>query len=110
MRTPPSRDDVWLVALDRSRGAEIRKTRPCLIISPDEMNAHLNTAIIAPLTTTERRYPSRVTLLFRGKRGQIALDQLRTVDRERLIQKLGTISTKTATAVSAVLAEMFARP
>jgi mRNA interferase MazF len=105
----PQRDEVWLIALDPSRGSEIKKTRPCLVISPDEMNEHLNTVIIAPMTTTIRGYPTRVNLRFKNKAGQIALDQLRTVDRERLVRRLGKLSNQTATQVSTVLAEMFAR-
>lgn len=107
--TGPLRDEVWLVALDPSRGAEIQKTRPCLVVSPDEINANLRTVIVAPMTTTERRYPTRVRLMFQGKTGQVALDQLRAVDRERLIRKLGTVSVRTANVVSAVLLEMFTR-
>ena len=106
----PRLDEVWLVALDPTSGAEIRKTRrPCLIISPDEMNLHLRTAIVAPMTTAERPYPTRVAVMFQGKRGQVALDQLRAVDRQRLVRKLGTVSARTAAAVSATLIEMFAR-
>jgi mRNA interferase MazF len=87
----------------------MQKTRPCLIVSPDEMNQHLRTAIIAPMTTSERPYPTRVALSFQGKHGQVALDQLRAVDRQRLVRKLGKISAKTAEAVSATLMEMFVR-
>jgi len=105
----PRLDEVWLVALDPTSGAEIRKTRPCLIISPNEMNLHLRTTIIAPMTTAERPYPTRVAVTFQGKRGQVALDQLRAVDRQRLVRKLGTVSARTAAAVSAILIEMFAR-
>jgi mRNA interferase MazF len=105
----PRLDEVWLLALDPTSGAEIRKTRPCLIISPDEMNQHLRTAIIAPMTTTERPYPTRVAAAFQGKRGQVALDQIRAVDRQRLVRRLGTVTARTATAVSAALVEMFAR-
>jgi len=108
--TSPQRDEVWLVALDPSRGSEIRKTRPCLVVSPDEMNRHLMTTIIAPMTTTQRLYPTRVALTFQGKKGQAALDQLRAVDRQRLVRKLGVIAPKTAVLVSATLSEMFARP
>ena len=103
------RDEVWLVALDPSRGSEIRKTRPCLIASPDEMNESLQTLLVAPMTTTPRSYPTRVSLTFRGKSGQIALDQLRAIDRQRLGRKLGTIPAKTAQEVSSVLVEMFVR-
>ena len=105
----PRLDEVWLVALDPAAGAEIRKTRPCLIISPNEMNLHLWTAIVAPMTTTQRPYPTRVEVTFQGKHGQVALDQLRAVDRHRLVRKLGTVSAITAAAVSATLVEMFAR-
>lgn len=107
--TLPRLDEVWLVTLDPASGAEIQKTRPCLVVSPDEMNEHLRTAIVAPMTTVQRRYPTRVAVAFQGKRGQVALDQLRAVDRQRLVRKLGRISVRTATEVSAVLVEMFAR-
>ena len=106
---PPRLDEVWLVSLDPTQGAEIQKTRPCLIVSPDESNRHLRTVIIAPMTTVARPYPTRVALTFQGKHGQVALDQLRAVDRQRLFRKLGRISTKIAAAVSTVLVEMFAR-
>jgi mRNA interferase MazF len=106
---PPRLDEVWLVSLDPTQGAEIQKTRPCLIVSPDESNRHLRTVIIAPMTTVARPYPTRVALTFQGKQGQVALDQLRAVDRQRLFRKLGRISPKTAAAVSTVLVEKFAR-
>lgn len=106
---PPARDEVWLVSLDPTVGSEIRKTRPCIVVSPDEMNRHLRTVIVAPMTSAERPYPTRVPVMFRGKRGQVAVDQLRAADRQRFIRKLGMISTKTAEAVSSRLAEMFAR-
>ena len=105
----PQRDEVWLVVLDPTQGAEIQKTRPCLVISPDEMNQHLRTAIIAPMTTVRRPYPTRVAVRFQGIRGQVALDQLRAVDRQRLLRMLGAVSAKTAKDVSATLLEMFAR-
>jgi len=105
----PRLDEVWLVSLDPTQGAEIRKTRHCLVISPDESNRHLQTVIIAPLTTVERPYPTRVALIFHGKRGQVALDQLRAVDRHRLVRKLGRIPSTTAERISTVLIEMFAR-
>ena len=104
-----SRFEVYLVNLDRTIGSEIRKARPCLIVSPDEMNLQLRTTIIAPMTTAERPYPTRVAVVFQGKRGQVALDQLRAVDRQRLVRKLGTVSARTAAVVSATLVEMFAR-
>jgi mRNA interferase MazF len=105
----PLQGEVWLVVLDPTQGSEIQKTRTCLIISPDEMNRHLRTVIIAPMTTVTRPYPTRVAVRFQGKRGQVALDQLRAVDRQRLVQMLGEVSAKTAQEVSATLVEMFAR-
>lgn len=101
------RFEVYLVSLDPTRGSEIRKTRPCLVVSPDEMNAHIRTVIVAPMTTTIRNYPTRVTLTFKRKKGQIALDQIRTIDKARLVRKLGKIERKTAEAVVAILVEMF---
>ena len=109
MVNAPKLDEVWLVSLDPTAGSEIRKTRPCLIVSPDEMNRYLQTAIVAPMTTAERAYPSRVPVTFQAKRGQVALDQIRAVDRTRLLKKLGSVSSRTAQAVSAVLVEMFSR-
>jgi mRNA interferase MazF len=105
----PRRDEVWLVSLEPTQGSEIRKTRPCLVVSPDEANEYLRTVIIAPMTTTERPYPTRVSMMFQNKRGQVALDQIRAVDRKRLVRKLGTAPTKTAQAVSSVLMEIFTR-
>jgi mRNA interferase MazF len=105
----PQRDEVWLVTLDPAQGVEIQKTRPCLVISPDEMNQHLQTVIIAPMTTVTRPYPTRVPVRFRRKGGQVALDQLRAVDRRRLVRKLGTVSADTAQAAAATLLEMFRR-
>ena len=105
----PKQDEVWLVTLDPTHGAEIRKTRPCLVVSPDEMNGYLQTIIVAPMTTVMRPYPTRVPLRFQGKSGQAALDQLRAVDRQRLVRKLGTISANTARQASEVLVEMFRR-
>ncbi len=105
----PRRDEVWLVSLDPTHGAEIQKTRPCVVVSPDEMNRHLKTVIVAPMTTAIRPYPTRVNLRFQGKSGQTALDQLRAVDKQRLIKKLGTISPAAAQQSSDVLLEMFTR-
>lgn len=105
----PLRDEIWLVSLDPTQGSEMRKTRPCLVVSPDEMNRHLRTVLIAPMTTVERAYPTRVSLTFQGKRGQVVLDQVRAVDRQRLARKIGKISAVTAQAVSDVLVEMFSR-
>src|SRR5687768_11129727 len=102
------RFDIYLVNLDPTIGSEIKKTRPCLIISPDEMNKHINTIIIAPLTTQGNSYPTRVNLTFKGKQGQIVLDQFRTIDKVRLIRKLGKIDNLIQTKVLNVLAELFA--
>ena len=102
------RFDVFLVNLDPTQGHEIRKTRPCLIISPDEMNRHIRTAIIAPMTTRGQDYPSRIRVTFQKKQGQIVLDQIRTVDKSRLIRKLGRLDKRTAEEVLSVLQEMFA--
>jgi mRNA interferase MazF len=107
-QTAPRRHQVWLVTLDPAHGAEIQKTRPCLVVSPDEMNRHLRTVIIAPMTTVTRPYPTRVAVRFQGKRGQVALDQLRAVDQQRLVRKLAEITARTAQDVSATLVEMFA--
>jgi mRNA interferase MazF len=103
----PRRFEVWLVSLDPATGTEIKKTRPCVIVSPDEMNRHLRTAIVAPLTSTLRNYPMRVRLKFQGKEGEIALDQLRAVDRERLAKRLGSVDPETSRAIAATLVEMF---
>jgi len=102
------RFDVYLVALDPTVGSEIQKIRPCLVVSPDEMNRHIATVIVAPMTTQGRPYPSRVSCLFEGKEGQVVLDQLRTVDKTRLLKFLGRIDPETQTAVLAFLAQMFA--
>ena len=102
------RFEVYLVNLDPTVGSEIKKMRPCLIISPEEMNTHIATVIVAPMTTKGRAYPTRVSCKFQGKDGQIVLDQIRTVDKIRLAKRLGTISAATQKAVLAVLAEMFA--
>ena len=109
MVSHPRLDEVWLISLDPTQGPEIQKIRPCLVVSPDEINRHLRTVIIAPMTTSERPYPTRVTVTFQSKRGQVALDQLRAVDRQRLVRRLGSVSAKTAQAVSTLLVEMFTR-
>ncbi|MBJ6727197.1 type II toxin-antitoxin system PemK/MazF family toxin [Geomesophilobacter sediminis] len=103
-----SRFDVHLVNLDPTIGSEIRKARPCLVISPDEMNHYLATVIVAPMTTKGKDYPSRVTCTFKGKSGQVVLDQIRTVDKKRLVKKLGKVDKPTQKAVLALLSEMFA--
>jgi len=102
------RFDVFLINLDPTLGKEIQKTRPCVVISPDEMNRHIATVIIAPMTTKSRAYPTRIPCQFQGKAGQIILDQIRTVDKTRLVKKLGQISLSEQKIVLDTLAEMFA--
>jgi mRNA interferase MazF len=101
------RFDVFLVCLDPTLGSEIKKTRPCLVVSPDEMNRCIKTAIVAPMTTKGRAYPTRVSCRFQGKEGQIVLDQIRTVDKQRLIKRLGRISPPAQKEVLVTLAAMF---
>ncbi len=105
----PRRDEVWLVSLDPTHGAEIQKTQPCVVISPEEMNQFLWTVIVAPMTTALRSYPTRVSVRFQSKAGQVALDQLRSVDKQRLVKKLGSIPSNVAQQCSEVLIEMFRR-
>jgi mRNA interferase MazF len=102
------RFDVFLVALDPTVGHEIKKTRPALIVSPDEMNEFLTTYLVAPMTTKGRPYPTRIPCAFQRKQGQIVLDQLRTVDESRLVKRLGRITPSTQREVLAALQEMFA--
>ena len=108
MGVTPKRGDVFLVSLDPTEGKEIKKTRPCLIVSPDELNSQLNTFLVAPMTTGGHPYPFRITCRFRGRQGYIVLDQLRTVDRVRLIRRLGQISPAAIKATLTTLQEMFA--
>ncbi len=103
-----NRFDVCLVNLDPTQGHEIKKTRPCVVVSPNEMNRCIATVIVAPMTTKVRTYPTRVSCTFRGKRGQIVLDQLRAVDKTRLVKKLGRVSAPAQKQVIEVLGEMFA--
>lgn len=102
------RGDVFLVSLDPTRGGEIQKTRPCVIVSPDELNAYLRTFIVAPLTTGGHPYPFRVPCRFESRAGYVVIDQIRTVDRERLMRRLGKVSSSTLGRVLAILQEMFA--
>ena len=102
------RFDVYLVTLDPTVGYEIKKTRPCLVVSPDEMNAHIGTVIVAPMSGTIRPYPSRIACNFAGKSGQVILDQLRTVDKTRLVKKLGTIDVTIQKTVLEALQRIFA--
>jgi mRNA interferase MazF len=99
---------VYLVTLDPTVGSEISKTRPCVVISPDEMNRNIRTAIIAPMTTAQKQYPTRVACRFGGRSGEIVLDQIRTVDQSRLVKRLGAISSSTSGMVLRTLQQMFA--
>ncbi|MEO7040745.1 MAG: type II toxin-antitoxin system PemK/MazF family toxin [Gemmatimonadaceae bacterium] len=103
----PNRGEVYLIELDPTRGSEIRKTRPCVIVSPDELNHHLRTVIVAPMTAGGHTYPFRPSCRFGGKDGHIVLDQLRTVDRERLRKRLGMLTATTLETVFGRLSEMF---
>jgi mRNA interferase MazF len=102
------RGDVFLVALDPSRGAEIQKTRPCVVVSPDDLNAHLRTVMVAPLTTGGQPFPFRVPCRFENTSGHVVIDQLRTVDHERLVRHLGRLSPATFSRILTVIQEMFA--
>ena len=103
-----ARGDVYRVRLDPTRGSEIRKTQPCLVVSPDELNEHLRTVIVAPMTTGGQAYPWRIQCRFQGRTGFVATDQLRTIDIERLARRLGRLAPNSLTVVLAVLEEMFA--
>lgn len=103
------RYEIYLVNLDPTIGSEIKKTRPCVIISPNEMNNNISTIIIAPLTSKIRKYPTRVSCQVQGKQGQIVLDQIRTVDKKRLIKKIDVLNRATQIKIHKVLAEMFAK-
>ncbi len=108
-RVARARGDVHLVHLDPTLGSEIQKTRPCLVVSPDELNEHLRTVIVAPMTTVGRAYPWRVPCRFQRRSGFVALDQMRTVDAERLVRRLGRLERHTITSVLQRLQEMFAK-
>lgn len=103
----PRRGEVWLVGLDPGRGREIRKTRPCLVVSPDELNEGLSTVIVAPMTTGGHAYPFRLPCRFKKTNGFVVLDQLRTVDRDRLVRKLGRLPARSVTRVLATVRAMF---
>ena len=103
-----ARFDIFVVNLDPTVGSEIRKSRPCVIVSPDEMNRHVRTVVVAPLTTAGRPYPSRTPVRFAGRDGQVVIDQLRTVDKARLAKRLGALEPDEAVAVLDVLREFFA--
>jgi mRNA interferase MazF len=104
----PRRGDVFLVSLEPTVGSEIRKTRPCLVVSPDELNQHLRTVIVAPLTTGGHPYPFRVPCRFQRRQGFVVLDQLRTVDSQRLVRRLGRLSPAAVSETLRTLHEMFA--
>lgn len=103
-----NRFEVWLVNLDPTIGREIKKTRPCLIISPNEANKYLDTVIASPMTTILRKYPTRIGCTFQKKKGQVAIDQLRTLDKKRLVKKLGILDTATCRKICNTLQEFFA--
>lgn len=102
-----SRFDVVLVQLDPTVGREIKKTRPCIVVSPDVMNKHLDTVIVLPLTSTIRSFPSRMTIRFQNREGEIAVDQIRTVSLERIVKKIGRITSRESRSVCDKLTEMF---
>jgi mRNA interferase MazF len=102
-----NRFDVYLTNLDSTVGSEIQKARPCLVISPDEMNTNIRTVIVAPMTTAGKNYPTRVSCTFKKKKGKIVLDQLRTIDKTRLVKKLGTIDPETQLKVITILQRLF---
>ncbi len=102
-----ARFEVWLVTLDPTRGSEIAKTRPCVIISPDSVNKYLNTVLVAPLTSTQKPYPTRVDCQFDGRDGQIALDQVRSIDKVRLVKKLGELDERTNQQICTTLVALF---
>ena len=105
---PLKRGDIWLAALAPTLGSEIQQTRPCVVVSPPEMNAHLRTVIVAPMTTGSRPAPFRIAIVFQRKGGLILLDQLRTLDRQRLVKRLGAAKPATLAALLAQLQAMFA--
>ena len=105
----PQRSEVWVVSLEQTIGSEIRKTRPCVVISPNEINKLLRTVIVAPLTSTIKNYPTRVNIVFQSRKSSIALDQIRSVDKSRLLRKLGNLSNKESQTVSNILVTMFSQ-
>jgi mRNA interferase MazF len=102
------RFDVYLVSLDPTIGGEIKKTRPCVVISPDEMNRHISIVIVAPMTSNGNRYPTRIPCQFPGVQGQVVLDQIRTIDKSRIVKKLGSLSHVSQAKILGSLAELFA--
>jgi len=108
MEMKVARFDVCLITLDPTQGSEIKKTRPCVIISPDEMNKYLSTVIVAPMTTKTRAYPTRIATHFDKKSGQIVLDQIRTIDKSRIIKHVGKLSSADSKKVINILQQLFA--
>ena len=102
-----NRFEIYIVSLDPTKGSEIKKTRPCVVVSPNEINHNIKTVIIAPMTTSGKSYPTRVPVEFQGKKGMIVLDQIRTIDKSRLLKKVGKVKKNTAEKTAAVLQEMF---
>lgn len=102
-----NRFDILLISIDLSKGAEIQKTIPCLVISPDEMNKYINTLIVAPMTSTIKNYPTRVAITFDGKKGSIVLDQIRTIDKSRIVKRLGALDNETINLVFKTLEKIF---
>jgi mRNA interferase MazF len=107
MAVVTDRFDVLLISLDPSKGSEIKKTRPCVVVSPNEMNKYIKTIIVAPMTSKIKNYPTRIPVIFDDKEGSIVLDQIRTIDKSRIIKKLGAIDNKTIILVLEVLRNMF---
>ncbi len=105
----PQRSEVWVVNLDPTVGSEIKKTRPCVIVSPDQTNKLLKTVIVAPLTTTIKNYPTRVNIIFADKKGSVVLDQIRTVDKKRLLKKIGIVSPEEIESIIESIAEVLVR-
>lgn len=103
-----NRFDVYLINLDPTVGSEIQKTRPCVIISPDEMNRHIQTVIVAPMTTAGKEYPTRIACVFESREGHIVLDQIRTIDKRRLLKRLGSLDSEIQVKVISVLQRLFA--
>ena len=103
----PKYSEVWLVSLEPAIGSEIKKTRPCLIVSPNEINRLLKTIIVAPLTSTIKSYPTRLTIVFQSRESSVALDQIRSVDKSRLLRKLGNLNLEDSQAISNILVAMF---
>ena len=105
----PQRGEVWLISLDPTTGSEINKTRPCIVVSPNEINKLLRTVIVAPLTSTIKNYPTRITIIFQSRNSSVALDQMRSVDKSRLLRKLGDLLPKESQEISEILVAMFSQ-